>query len=393
MTPCPCCSASLDPPFYTGPPVPVHSCLMLDTAAEARAFATGPVVLAACPACGFVTNTAFDPKWSAYAPNYEDQQSFSPTFSRYAVELARDLVSRHDLVGKRAVEIGCSKGDFLYLLASEGRMRGVGIDPSALPGRVAKPPQGQFRLIQALYDDTHLTLPADLLCCRHTLEHIGPVAAMLDRMHRHMRRNPGAVLFLDIPDATRVWAEGAFEDVYYEHCSYFSPGSLGRALRGAGFAVTDLRRDYGDQYLSVEAVLDPAQDRSFAIEEPPDETARLIARFADAAETQKARWRAWLNTASATGRRVAIWGSGSKCVSFIKAVAADGHHPALCGIIDINPHRAGKYAPGLGLPISAPEALPRLTPDTIVVMNPIYMQEIAARCAGEGWQAELLPLR
>lgn len=392
MIPCPCCSGPLDPPFYSAPPVPVHSCLMLDTAVDAQAFATGPVILAACPACGFVTNTAFDPKWSTYAPNYEDQQSFSPTFSRYAVELARDLIGHHDLTGKRVVEIGSSKGDFLYLLAAEGQMQGVGIDPSALPGRVSEPPQGQFRLIRALYDDTHLTLPLDLLCCRHTLEHISPVADMLARMHHHMRRNPDAVFFLDIPDATRIWSEGAFEDVYYEHCSYFTPGSLARALRRAGFAITDLRRDYGDQYLSAEAVLDPAQDKHFVIEDPPGETASMIARFADAAKTQKVRWRAYLQAAAKTGRRVAIWGSGSKCVAFLKAVAPEGS-PALCGIIDINPHRTGKYAPGLGLPISAPEALPRLAPDAIVVMNPIYIGEIAARCTEEGWQAELLPLR
>jgi hypothetical protein len=30
-------------------------------------------------------------------------------------------------------------------------------------------------------------------------------------------------VFFETPDAKRVLAEGAFWDIYYEHCSYFSP--------------------------------------------------------------------------------------------------------------------------------------------------------------------------
>lgn len=391
ISPCPCCAAPLQAPFSQSGPVPVHSCLMLDTAAEATGFATGEVALAACATCGFVTNTRFDPKWSAYAPHYEDQQGFSPTFSAYATDLVRDLIGRHDLTGKRVVEVGCSKGDFLYLLAAEGAMQGIGIDPSALSGRVPQPPQGRFDLIPETYEDTHLDLPVDLLCCRHTMEHIQPVGTMLKRMQAHMARHPGSVLFLDIPDATRVWADGAFEDVYYEHCSYFTPGSLARALRRAGFALTDLRRDYGDQYLSAEAVLDPPRDRTFAIEEPPADTLALVAGYAAKAQAHKQAWQAYLAQASTTGQRIAIWGSGSKCVAFLKAVAPEGC-PPLCGIIDINPHRAGKFAPGLDMAISAPETLTHLRPDAIIVMNPIYRDEIAKTCADVGWSAPLLTL-
>ncbi len=45
----------------------------------------------------------------------------------------------------------------------------------------------------------------------------------------------------------------AFWDVYYEHCSYFSLGSLARLFRSTGFEVTGLHVEYDDQYLLVEA--------------------------------------------------------------------------------------------------------------------------------------------
>lgn len=386
---CPCCGGAFGAPFYEVGPVPVHSCLMLDSAEAARAFPTGRVRLAACAACGFVANLDFDPRWSAYAPEYEDQQSFSPTFNSFAAGLARDWIDRFGLEGKRAVEIGCSKGDFLALLADLGGMETVGIDPSALPGRVAPPSRGSMRLIQAYFGPEHLDLPAEMIVCRHTLEHIRPVAATLAMMRAMAEATPGAVLCLEVPDATRVWREAAFEDVYYEHCSYFTPGSLARALRRAGFAVVGLRRDYGDQYLVAEAVLDPARDRSFVIEETPEEAAGWTAAFAAAAPQAIAAWRARLDGAVAAGRRVAIWGSGSKCVAFLRTLDRVG---AVDAIVDVNPHRAGRHAPGLGLPISPPGALAALKPDLVVVMNRLYRSEITRDLAAMGLAPEVLAL-
>ncbi len=335
---CPCCGHPLGETFYEVGPVPVHSCLMLDSADEAKRFPTGMVRLALCEACGFVTNTAFDPVWSAYAPNYEDQQSFSATFNSFAGKLAVELVERHALHGKRAVEIGCSKGDFMALLCEAGGMETVGIDPSAVEGRVAKPSRGSMRFLPEYYGPQHLALPADLLCCRHTL--------------------------------------CAFEDIYYEHCSYFTAGSLAAAVRRAGFAVTDLRREYGDQYLVLEACLDASRDRRFDIEESPADTARDVAAFCDRIGHVLSDSRARVAGPRSRGERVAIWGSGSKCVSFLRTL---GLAEGIDAIVDINPFKQGKYVPGTYHEVLAPEDLAADPPDLVIAMNALYVDEIKAK--------------
>jgi ubiquinone/menaquinone biosynthesis C-methylase UbiE len=383
---CPCCSHPLTETFYEVGPVPVHSCLMLDTAAEAMCFPTGMVRLALCNGCGFVTNTAFDPKWSAYSPNYEDQQSFSPTFNSFAGQLAAQLIERHALDGKRAVEIGCSKGDFMALLCEMGGMETVGIDPSAVEGRVAQVSRGSMRFLPEYYGPQHLALPADLICCRHTLEHISDVRAALDLMRRHAGMTPDTVLCIEVPDATRIWKTCAFEDIYYEHCSYFTAGSLAAAVRRAGFAVTDLRREYGGQYLVLEACLDPSRDLRFDIEDTPAETATDVAAFRNRIDPILSDWQERIAAPRARGERVAIWGSGSKCVAFLRTL---GLAHAVDAIVDINPHRAGKVAPGLGIAISTPETLVSLDPDLVVVMNPIYLREVSADCRAMGLSARL----
>ena len=80
---------------------------------EAVSFPRGSLRLAFCGACGFITNTAFDPAPQDYADSYEETQGFSPTFNDFANDLAKRWVERHDLDGKQVLEIGCGKGEFL----------------------------------------------------------------------------------------------------------------------------------------------------------------------------------------------------------------------------------------------------------------------------------------
>ena len=44
--------------------------------------------------------------------------------------------------------------------------------------------------------------------------------------------------------------------------------------------------------------------------------------------------------------------------------------------IDLSPSRHGKFLPGSGLPVHAPEELLRLRPRHIVLMNPVYLGEV-----------------
>jgi len=45
-------------------------------------------------------------------------------------------------------------------------------------------------------------------------------------------------------------------------------------------------------------------------------------------------------------------------------------------VIDINPHRHGKFIPGAGKKIMHPEFLKKYEPDVVIVMNSAYCNEI-----------------
>ena len=386
---CPSCGHTGLSVFYEAYQVPVHSCLMLDTKEKALEFPCENVILGFCDACGFITNIVFDPYWSAYAPNYEDQQSFSPTFNKFAVDLANRMIETYDLHSKDVVEIGCSKGDFLLLLCELGENRGVGIDPSTVPGRVESEAANRVKFIRDYYSEKYSEYVGDFLCCRHTLEHIHPTLEFVSTVRKSIETRTTPVFF-EIPDTVRVLKEAAFEDIYYEHCSYFTPGSLARLFRSCDFDVNKLYLDYGDQYLFIEGTPANALPVNLhPLEETVEQTAQYVEQFKVLIEKKLTWWKTHLNDWQQAGEKVVVWGSGSKCVAFLTTLNTIDK---IQYVVDINPHRHGKFIPGVGKEIKSPKFLQDYAPDRIIVMNAIYRGEIQKMLDDMGVNAELIAL-
>ncbi|MFZ1027057.1 MAG: class I SAM-dependent methyltransferase [Limnoraphis robusta] len=387
---CPNCGHQGLSIFYEVKNVPVHSCLMLSSEEEALDFPCGDVVLGFCEHCGFITNVQFDSKWSAYAPNYEDQQSFSPTFNKFAFELADRLINKYDLHQKDVVEIGCSKGDFLISLCELGENRGVGIDPSVVPGRVNSEAADRVKFIQAYYSEEHAEYVGDFICCRHTLEHIKPTAEFINTVRRSIGDRHHIPVFFEIPDTIRVLKDLAFEDIYYEHCSYFTPGSLARLFRSCGFEITDLYREYGDQYLMIEAMpVETPSEHIHPFEETLEQLKQNVKQFTATIHDKLNGWKDNLEQWQAEGKRVVVWGSGSKCVAFLTTLDTIDK---IQYVVDINPHRHGKFIPGVGKQIMSPEFLKEYQPDKVIVMNAIYCDEIQQMLENMGVTTEVIPV-
>lgn len=348
--------------------------MLLSSEQEALDFPRGEVVLGFCRTCGFISNTAFDPSKVNYSSVYEDQQSFSSTFNAFSSNLAKGLVDKYQLHNKNILEIGCGKGDFLSSLCELGPNSGVGIDPAHVKGRVSSAASARLTFIRDYYSECYKDYHGDLVCCRHTLEHIPNVAEFVSIVRQSIGERLETVVFFEIPDVTRVLREQAFWDIYYEHCSYFSLGSLARLFRHCKFEVADLRKDFDDQYLLIEAK--PVIDFSTTIhrlEENVEEAAKDVGYFISQYSNKIEQWRDRLKQYYSEGKRVVVWGSGSKCVAFLTTL---GIREEIDYLVDINPFRHGKFIPGAGKEIKPPAFMKQAKPDLTIVMNPIYFNEI-----------------
>jgi fermentation-respiration switch protein FrsA (DUF1100 family) len=236
--------------------------------------------------------------------------------------------------------------------------------------------------------------PIDFVCCRHTLEHVPDVGRFLRTIRDVIGPREHVRVGFEVPDTLRVLREGAFWDLYYEHCSYFTAGSLRGLFERCGFAVLDQSAEFDGQYLVIEAR--PAArgtDSIAGIAERPavaGDVAAAVAAFPERVGRELARWRDVVDRALAGGGRLTLWGASSKAVGFLTALGLT--HERLPVVVDINPHKRGSYLPVSGSRIVGPADLVADPPDVVVVMNPIYRSEVAAELRGRGIGAEVLAL-
>ena len=301
---------------------------------------------------------------------------------------------------KDIVEIGCDKGDFLILMCELGNNRGVGIDPSVVPGRVESEASDRVKFIREYYSKNHAEYVGNFICCRHTLEHIQDTKEFVQTVRdsigglaegEALRDRTEIAFCLEVPDNTRVMQQIAFEDIYYEHCSYFSPGTLARLFRSCGFEVTDLYKEYGEQYLIVEAQPIPEQtsDKVHPFEESVADVAEDVKHFAKNIQGKLQEWKDTLIKMKESEQKVVVWGSGSKCVAFLTTLDTIDK---IEYVVDINPNRHGKFIPGVGKEIMSPEFLKEYQPDKVIIMNAIYCDEIGKMLEDMGVSTELMAL-
>ncbi len=389
---CPSCHVGEMEIFHQLKSVPANSCILLSSSEEAINYPKGEIRLAFCYECGFVSNVAFEEKLTEYSGRYEETQSYSGTFQEFHKELAHRLIKKYNLHEKQVIEIGCGKGEFLILLCEIGGNRGIGFDPGYIENRIESPALQHITFIQDFYSEKYSSYQGDFVCCKMTLEHIHPTAEFISTIRRSIGDRSETIVFFQIPEATRILRDCAFEDIYYEHCSYFTPGSLGRLFRRCGFEVFNLSTEYDDQYLTIEAR--PATypvDTQTALPQEEDMPIlkEYVAEFPKQLQIKRQLWHSRLASFAAQGKKIVLWGSGSKGVSFLTTLDVG---KMIEYVVDINPFRKGFYMSGTGQQIVAPDFLKAYRPDVVVIMNPIYRKEISNTLRQLGLSPELFIL-
>lgn len=387
---CPSCGSNNTWIFYEQRQVPVQSILLLHSREEALALPKGDIRLAFCQSCGFITNTTFDPGLVFYSEQCEETQGFSPIFNAFHRRLAEQLIHRYHLHNKTIIEIGCGKGEFLALLCEMGSNWGIGFDPTYVDGRIQSPAQDRMTFIQDYYSEKYSEYPGDFYCCKMTLEHILDTADFIGMVRHSIGDQPGATVFFQVPDVVRILRERAFWDIYYEHCSYFSLGSLARLFRSCNFDVIDLWRDYDNQYLMIEA---RPGDGSCISRLPQEDDLEVLARdiihFSRNYPRKLESWRQRLLQLKGSRSRMVLWGAGSKAVSFLTTLDI---HDEIAFVVDINPYKQGTYISGTGQEIVPPGFLKEYRPEIVILMNPVYQKEIQQDLDRLGVDAEVIGL-
>jgi 2-polyprenyl-3-methyl-5-hydroxy-6-metoxy-1,4-benzoquinol methylase len=388
MNHCPACKSSAFTVIYSVEQVPVHSVRLVWSEKEALEFARGDITLAHCDRCGFIWNNAFQAELQDYSDAYESTQAYSPTYNAFASKLAADILSRNKVYKKNIIEIGCGQGEFLSILCDLGNNHGTGFDPAYQPERAMKSSTAKIEIVQDYYSEKYTHLAADLIACKMTLEHIHLVDDFMATVRRSIAQRRETVVFFQVPNMLRILDEKAFWDIYYEHCSYFSPGSLAGIFRRNNFDISQIWLDYGDQYLMIEAFpVDHPTKACLPIENDLDTISEKVKHFKQTIAQEHCYWKEIIRQALDQGQKIILWGSGSKAVSFLTTLKID--RTEIEYTVDINPSKWGTFLAGTGQKVVAPDLLSSYRPDLIILMNPLYLEEVENQIAASGISAKI----
>lgn len=384
--PCPSCGHPDALDLLSIRRAPVLVCSVFGSAADAKATPGGEIDLVACTSCGFLFNRVFDLAMALAGAGYESTQSASATFNSFADRLAKDWIARHGLAGKTVIEVGCGQSAFMLALLANGVGHMHGIDPLASMADIPPGLASRVTIDARDFSADHVPIKAAALVCRHSIEHIPDVAAFMRLCAAWSKANGNAPVLFEAPAAERIVLDGAFWDLFYEHCNYFTVRSLATAFETAGMRVTQARLEYGEQYIIMDACRDAEARRTDTSEAQQRWLADCLQFGERASRAVRACQQRMRDYGAAPGGLV-IWQGASKTVGLLTAMGPD---VPIRFCVDQNPRRHGFHIPPWGLQIRPPAALTEAQPAHVVLMNAVYMKEVREQLDAMGCAATLL---
>lgn len=332
--------------LYKQQEVPLFQNKVYTTQEKAKNAKKIGVKLAQCKDTGFVFSAGFDIEKLEYDEDYQNEQSNSSYFQDHLNKVIQLLEDRNLLEGK-ILEIGCGKGYFMDMLLEKGKDI-IGIDPTY---------EGDSdKVIKEYYSEKHAYLSANLIVLRHTLEHI-PLPFDFIKMIAKANNYKGKIYF-EIPTFDWIVKHNAVEDIFYEHCNYFTPQTV-RLM----FHECEVNYVFNNQYIGV--IADLGQVKESIEKEENIENHEL--KFEEKIDNYKNLLEKLDN--------VAIWGAGAKGSTFLNLI--DPKMEKIKYVIDINPKKQNKFIGGTGHPIFGKEQLTKDHVNHLIIMNINYQEEIS----------------
>ncbi len=366
---CPICKSSHVSDFLSHNNVPVHQNFLVEEKESSINMIKGNLNLGTCEECGFVFNQTFDPSKLKYGIKYDNTQDYSSFFTEHVSNLIDYLINDKKIKNCKIIEIGCGKGVFLReIIKHEMSNFGIGFDPSYVGPNLDM--DGHIRFEKKFYDESCSDTDADVIICRHVIEHIADPISFLKTIKKSLK-NSNVKLFFETPSVEWVLRNNTIWDFFYEHCSYFTKNSLRTAFESVGFNVEEIKSIFGDQYIWLEASISSKKKR---ITKNAGHIPKLAKKFTINENHIREKWKERINELTAQGK-VALWGAGAKGVTFSNII--DPKNILIDSVIDLNPKKCGKYIPGTGHEIINYKDIPQRGIKTIILMNPNYFNEIS----------------
>jgi SAM-dependent methyltransferase len=311
------------------------------------------VVIAQCAGCGLIQHC------NEPVPYYRDvirASAFSPEMRNYREKQFGDFVKAYSLKGKKILEVGCGRGEYLSVMNSTGA-DAYGIENDA--ASVSECKEAGLKAQKLFIDSSSVSIdnaPFDAFYILNYIEHLPDIRTVLGGLARNL--TGGATGLIEVPNFDMMLRTGMFSEFISDHIFYFTKDTLSRTLGMNGFEVLRCSEVWHDYILSAEV----------RKREKPDLSGFELKRAGLRNELQ-----AYISEYGIG--RVAIWGAGHQALANISLL---GLSSGVRYVVDSAPFKQGRYTPATHVRIVPPDTLLTEPVDAVIVMAASYSDEVVS---------------
>lgn len=328
-----------------------------------------------CQHCSIIYNKAFDLSMieKIYTENYSSGIPNSPKVLEHFKSIIDGAILKENIENQCVIEIGASDFTFSELLIERGASQVIAFEPSNL-FQTENPRIHHINTFFSVEKIPVATEEIGLIVMRHVLEHLPDPMATIAKLASVARQ--GLKLYIEVPNAEDIIADGRFYDFFYEHITYFNPALLTRIMKNFGFTTHTITSLVQGQHFGL---LCEKTDPTPSVLPPmkATETIQPVGDFTSSTEEFLNRIGEVINSYE----KLAIYGAGNHGLGVAALLELDSER-VKC-FLDLNEMKAGKYSPKTHIPIVPPEKKKLQELDAIVIIASLHQDDIAADLRGK----------
>lgn len=282
----------------------------------------------------------------------------------------KHLIETYNLYGKKIVEIGAGRGGFLKTLKemTEYKIKEYGLEYNLNFVKIAREVEG-VNVQQGDAEDASTIIegsPFDAFTSFAYLARLINPNDMFQCIYNNTTDE--AVGLIMVPSMEHLLKPGGFYDITADHIAYYDQHSLSFLVHKNGFEVLENGEVAG---MYIYAII--RKRNTYDLEKEWSDVVPLANQVIEFVKNERKE-----------GKKIAVWCAGHFAFTILSItnVAKEIEY-----IIDNADFKKGYYSPASHVPIVGPEHFRENPVDTIMILGPIYVEEIvkeiSAKCSNE----------
>ncbi len=310
--------------------------------------------LCQCSQCGLVQ---LDSKPVSYYKTVIRSGGISSTMHKLRKDKYQYLYDKYGLKGKKILEVGCGRGEFLKIWNEGFNVRAVGIENGLDLVQTAR---GEGLEVYKSFADCATTelpeAPYDAFVQFNFLEHQHNPNGMLQCIYNNTTED--AVGMVTVPSLEYILQYNGYYELIRDHIAYYSIESLKFLFEKNGFEVLESETINRDTHSVIVRKRKPMD----------------ISAWKNNYATLKNELYGMLDNYVSVGKKVAVWGASHQGFTLLSSMNLSGW---VSYIIDSAPFKQGRFAPASHIPIVPKEHYFEEPVQAILIVAPGYTDEIA----------------